>query len=43
MVETVNTGKGSSVVGGCDDSGRAVEGDRETGVRGECGVRGVLG
>ena len=43
IVDTVNTGNGSSVVGGAEDSGRAVEGEREPGVVGERSMRGVLG
>jgi len=42
IVDTVNTGYGSSVVGGCEESSRAVDGERGMGVAGVCGVCGVL-
>ena len=42
MVDTVNIGNGSSVVGGWEVSGRAVDGEREEGVVGERSMRGVV-
>jgi hypothetical protein len=42
MVDTVNVGKASSVVGG-SRSGRAVNGEVGWGVRGDCGEPGLGG